>query len=178
MAASGGNRNAPLLLFRILHKIAKELDKKDELEEVKFLCNGIISLSTLEKIDSHLKLFQELTKKGHITEDDFSFVEDLLQRIGRQDLLNLLRTELDGTSLHTNALTTGLKGLDPLARAKHTAASITTSALLGKPVSTAPRSFSKTTSPKSADCPNCSTAATDIIPPTCGRPNKSSTKYV
>ncbi|CAH1265440.1 IFIH1 [Branchiostoma lanceolatum] len=93
MAASGGN--GPLLLYRILHKIAKELDKKDELEEVKFLCTGIINRSTLEQIDSHLKLFTELTKIGKITEDDFSFVVDLLRTIGREDLLTQLRTQLN-----------------------------------------------------------------------------------
>ncbi|XP_078596657.1 ATP-dependent RNA helicase DHX58-like [Branchiostoma floridae x Branchiostoma japonicum] len=89
MAASGGNE--PLQLYRTLFKIAKELDK-NELEGMKFLCNGIINRSTLEEIDTPLKLFTELTKVGRITETDFSFLEKLLAEIGRQDLLTLLTT--------------------------------------------------------------------------------------
>ncbi|XP_078678976.1 ATP-dependent RNA helicase DHX58-like isoform X2 [Branchiostoma floridae x Branchiostoma belcheri] len=93
MAASG--ENAPLQLYNILFEIAKELDKKDELEGMKFLCTGRISSSRLEEIDTPLKLFRELTKLGRVTETDFTFVEKLLRAIEREDVLAKLRMQLD-----------------------------------------------------------------------------------
>ncbi|XP_078615852.1 caspase-8-like isoform X3 [Branchiostoma floridae x Branchiostoma japonicum] len=87
------NGDKPLQLYRILYRIAQKLDNT-ELEDLKFLCTGIISRSTQEEIDSPLKLFMELTKICRITEDDFSFLGDLLRNIGREDLLTQLNEPL------------------------------------------------------------------------------------
>ncbi|XP_019633355.1 PREDICTED: probable ATP-dependent RNA helicase DHX58 [Branchiostoma belcheri] len=92
MAARGNN--APQQLYSILFKIARDLDKNDDLEGMKFLCTGTIGHGALEEVDTPIKLFRELTKIGRITETDFSFLEYLLGEhgIGRHDLLDLLTT--------------------------------------------------------------------------------------
>ncbi|XP_071618324.1 FAS-associated death domain protein [Heliangelus exortis] len=73
----------------LLLSISSRLDAK-EVSDLKFLCKKEIGKSKLESIQSGHELFNSLIEKQMITSGKATFLEDLLKRIGREDLASQL----------------------------------------------------------------------------------------
>ncbi|XP_077419217.1 FAS-associated death domain protein [Vanacampus margaritifer] len=58
----------------------------EQLACLKYLCGDKVGKRELEKIDSGCKLFQSLTEKGVLSQDDTELLSKLLKEIKRQDL--------------------------------------------------------------------------------------------
>lgn len=82
---SSGDFNALLL------DISKQLSK-DQLEDIKFLCNDFIGKKVMEKIDTGLKLFTVLMERGKLGPDDTDFLCRSLGLIHRPDLAAKVQT--------------------------------------------------------------------------------------
>ncbi|OCT63813.1 caspase-8-like isoform X2 [Xenopus laevis] len=76
------NGNIQELLLDISENISQ-----DEVHAMIFLCEGKITTQDKEDIKYARQLFHCLQKKGHITQEDLSFLKELLYRIKRIDIL-------------------------------------------------------------------------------------------
>ncbi|XP_074522361.1 FAS-associated death domain protein [Halichoeres trimaculatus] len=74
----------------VLLEISNSLSP-DQLAQLKFLCQDDIGKRDLERIDSGLKLFQFLTERQKLSEDNPDYVCERLMNIGRSDLCERLR---------------------------------------------------------------------------------------
>lgn len=74
----------------VLLEISNSLSP-DQLGQMKFLCQSEIGKRDLERIDSGLKLFQFLTERQKLSEENTEYVCELLKATGRLDLCDRLR---------------------------------------------------------------------------------------
>ncbi|KAG9473172.1 hypothetical protein GDO78_022892 [Eleutherodactylus coqui] len=72
-------------LNAMLLQISGKLDNK-ELEDLKFLCQNKIVKKKMELISSPIHLFRQLKELLEISEEDLSFLVELLDTINRHDL--------------------------------------------------------------------------------------------
>lgn len=83
-------RRAPRLMDRLtLSKIDEELESS-EVAALRFLCRDVVNRRRLENVVYAKDLFLRLEEKGLLEND--AFLSQLLQTIGRNDLVNFLRT--------------------------------------------------------------------------------------
>lgn len=83
-----------------LSKIDEELESS-EVAALRFLCLDVVNRRRLENVVDGKGLFLRLEEKGLLDND--AFLSQLLQTIGRKDLLNLLRTSTSSQSTETDA---------------------------------------------------------------------------
>ncbi|XP_029901359.1 FAS-associated death domain protein [Myripristis murdjan] len=62
---------------------------REQLEQMKFLCEKI-GKNRKEKLDTGYKLFEALTERGELGEDNTTFLSGLLKQVHRQDLATKL----------------------------------------------------------------------------------------
>lgn len=72
-----------------LSRIDEELESS-EVDALRFLCRDVVNRKRLETVDDAKGLFLRLEDKGLLNE---GFLSELLQTIGRADLVNVLRTD-------------------------------------------------------------------------------------
>ncbi|XP_077375448.1 FAS-associated death domain protein [Festucalex cinctus] len=75
------------LLLDISNQLSAE-----QLGSLKYLCGDKVGKRELEKIDSGCKLFQSLTEKGVLSQDNTELLSKLLKEIKRQDLSEKLNS--------------------------------------------------------------------------------------
>lgn len=87
--------------FSVLLKISDDL-RDDNLEKMKFLCQEL-GKRRLEKIDSGIKLFQELMQRKELGLNNTEPLKILLNKIRREDLAETLNNfESQSHGPHTN----------------------------------------------------------------------------
>lgn len=75
----------------VLLEISNQLSA-DQLEQIKFLCRGMIGKREQEKIGTGRRLFEALTEKGKLGADNTEFLSQLLTQIQRPDLSDKLNS--------------------------------------------------------------------------------------
>lgn len=73
-------------LLRISQQLSKE-----QLDQLVFLCKGIITKKEVENIDTGLKLFTLLMERQKLADNDTDFLRDILEQIHRPDLAEKLQ---------------------------------------------------------------------------------------
>ncbi|XP_028811739.1 FAS-associated death domain protein [Denticeps clupeoides] len=73
----------------VLLRISNEL-RDDNLNSLKFLCSDLIGKKHLERVKSGTDLFQHLKQLNKIGPDDAEFLRNLLVRIQRHDLAEII----------------------------------------------------------------------------------------
>ena len=73
----------PFLTF--VYSIAQEL-KDENLKGMKFLCGKLLPKGVLEDVKDPLDLIVKLQEENKITEDNLSFLTELVRIVGRRDL--------------------------------------------------------------------------------------------
>ena len=97
-----------LIFRRTLNRIGSELGRQD-LENLKFMCQDVIPVSRLEKVRSALDLFGALEERGKLARDNLGFLANCMATIGRYPLLSHLKSAgidvpdpiLNGASSHS-----------------------------------------------------------------------------
>lgn len=74
----------------VLLEISNSLSP-DQLGQIKYLCQNDIGKRDLERIDSGLKLFQFLTERQKLSEENLDYVCERLKAAGRPDLCERLQ---------------------------------------------------------------------------------------
>jgi len=82
---ASGDANA--FKYRLL-QLSNALDA-DQLNKMKYLC-GFIGSRTLEKMNTGCDLFDVLMQRTKLSAEDTNFLADLLTKVGRPDLLDIL----------------------------------------------------------------------------------------
>lgn len=72
-----------------LLKLAQQLSQTD-IEELVFICEGVLPESTTEGIKTAISLFRELEHRAYLAPNDYSFLKECLASIGRLDLASML----------------------------------------------------------------------------------------
>ena len=65
----------------------------ENVESMKFLCHGLVVASKLELIQEAHELIDLLQSENHVTEENYSLLADLLQYIGRIDVLQKIGSD-------------------------------------------------------------------------------------
>ncbi|XP_029702371.1 FAS-associated death domain protein-like [Takifugu rubripes] len=86
----------PFQFKAVLLEISNQLTE-DQLSKVKFLCQDHIGKRSLETIDSGTKLFTTLSERGHLSPDDTELLGQMLQKVGRDDLFQILDAFVTGS---------------------------------------------------------------------------------
>ncbi|XP_034039641.1 FAS-associated death domain protein [Thalassophryne amazonica] len=108
----------------VLLNISKELTA-EQLEQLKFLCKDIIGKREREKVVSGLQLFQLLTERRQLGEDNTLYLSKLLLEIHRHDLSEILNG-------HRSQRQTAENQPDPAERVKLDIATDVIASRLGK----------------------------------------------
>lgn len=93
-ASSGTNR--------ILYRISNEMRSQD-LQNLKHLCHGRIPLGELEKAQTASALFQIMLQKRLISPASLSYLEGLLNQIGRADLAGKIQSSGRDVTMQTES---------------------------------------------------------------------------
>lgn len=91
---------------RILYRISNEMRLQD-LQNLKHLCHGNIPLGELEKALNASALFQIMLQKRLISPENFSYLEGLLNQIGRADLAGKIQASGRDVTMQTESALTG-----------------------------------------------------------------------
>lgn len=75
----------------VLLEISNQLST-EQLENMKFLCRHVIGKKDTEKIRAGVTLFQFLTERGRLGEDNTEYLSELLKKIQRLDLSEKLNS--------------------------------------------------------------------------------------
>lgn len=78
-------------LRRLLHSIGSQTRERD-LQNLKYLCSDQIEAGLLHPVDSAIDLFNLLLTRDIIRPSNLSFLEDILDKIGRKDLVSKIRS--------------------------------------------------------------------------------------
>jgi len=70
-----------------------------EVENLKFMCNDLVPRRQLESIHSGFDLFCVLEGKGHLSLTDASFLEEILETVGKKHLVRRLVNEGGGRGI-------------------------------------------------------------------------------
>ncbi|KAK7507485.1 hypothetical protein BaRGS_00001420 [Batillaria attramentaria] len=77
---------------RVVLKMDNELHDED-VESLKFLCQGLVITSKLNRVKEAHELVEELQSAGVVSERDYFLLADLLQYIGRVDIVEAINYE-------------------------------------------------------------------------------------
>lgn len=81
----------------LLLEISNQLSK-DQLDNLKFLCQDKIGKRRMENIDSGIKLFVVLTERSELAADNTELLGRLLSKIRRDDLFQRLNSFGNGST--------------------------------------------------------------------------------
>lgn len=87
---------------RLLYKISNEMRSQD-LQNLKHLCHERIPLGELEKATYACALFQIMLQKRLISPENLSFLEGLLNQIGRADLAGKIQSSGRDVTMQTES---------------------------------------------------------------------------
>ncbi|XP_072297166.1 caspase-8 [Eucyclogobius newberryi] len=92
-----------------LSKVGEELDSSD-VASLCFLCSDVITRKRLENVTDATRLFDRLEEKGLLDND--AYLSQLLQTIGRNDLVDILRTnQSQFTEADANPMLSDYRGM-------------------------------------------------------------------
>lgn len=75
-----------------VRKLTDHLTSED-VEGMKFVCEGTVPTGRLEQVQDALSLFQALEERGKLSADNLTFLHDLLDAIGKVHLMRVLTEE-------------------------------------------------------------------------------------
>lgn len=90
---------------RLLYRISNEMRATD-LQNLKHLCHGRIPLGELEKSQNACALFQIMLQKRLISPGNMSYLEGLLNQVGRADLAGKIQTRGGDATMQTESALT------------------------------------------------------------------------
>ena len=73
--------------FRLALKNVSDRFSSQDLDDLRYLCEDVIPAGELEKLNSGTQLFSALQRRNKISEGDLTFLEFLLEAIGKKHLL-------------------------------------------------------------------------------------------
>ena len=86
----------------VLYRISNEMRLHD-LQNLKHMCHGRIPLGELEKAQTSSDLFRIMLQKRLIRPGNLTFLEDLLNQIGRADLGGKIQTSGGDATMQTES---------------------------------------------------------------------------
>lgn len=81
--------NAKIKHRQVLNTLSQRLSRED-LEQMVYICEGVIPESTAEGINTGIYLFRELEHRTYLGPGSYEFLKELLINIGRNDLASTL----------------------------------------------------------------------------------------
>ena len=81
-----------------LNSISQRISLND-LEQMVFICEGILAESTTEEIQSAFSLFRELEHRTLLGPGQYDFLKEILFDVGRNDLATTLSSQKENTAI-------------------------------------------------------------------------------
>ena len=99
--------------FRVALKNVSDRLGSDDIETLKYMCEGEVPLSELEKVKTGTQIFASLQRRNKISEGNTSFLEHLLQTLGKGHLMQYLTDPGFGQGTTPRAQPTPMAGRNP-----------------------------------------------------------------